>query len=173
VARRDNSIVPLSREHHYGLLLSLKLRRGLARSERSAEWVARRASDVQVFFSDDLTGHFRAEEEVLFPAITSSSAWTALVAELVADHRFLRQLVERIAGASDQERRRLLLEFAERLEKHIRREENELFPLYERLADEAVKRAIEQGLRSIIGDAGEPRSRAILFYPWDLLTSDE
>lgn len=173
MARRDESIIPLSREHHYGLLLSLKLRRGLAHSERSAEWVARRVSDVQAFFTGDLQDHFRAEEDVLFPAFRGIPQWTALTGELLGEHRLLRQLVEQMGVASDDERRRLLGEFADRLEKHIRREEDELFPLYERLADEASKRAVGQGLQGIIGDAREPRSRAILFDPWDLSPSDK
>lgn len=61
MARRDESIIPLSREHHYGLLLSLKLRRGLAHSERSADRVVRRVSDVEAFFTGDLQNHFRAD----------------------------------------------------------------------------------------------------------------
>jgi hemerythrin-like domain-containing protein len=168
VARRDESIIPLSREHHYGLLLGLKLRRGFAHSERSAEWVAHRVSDVQAFFTGDLQDHFRAEEDVLFPALMGVGEWTALTGELLGEHHLLRQLVEQMGVASDEERRRLLLEFADGLEKHIRREEDELFPLYERLADDALKRAVGQGLRGVIGDAREPRSRAILFDPWDL-----
>lgn len=168
MARRDESIIPLSREHHYGLLLGLKLRRGFAHSERSAEWVAHRVSDVQAFFTGDLQDHFRAEEDVLFPALMGVGEWTALTGELLGEHHLLRQLVEQMGVASDEERRRLLLEFADGLEKHIRREEDELFPLYERLADDALKRAVGQGLRGVIGDAREPRSRAILFDPWDL-----
>jgi hemerythrin-like domain-containing protein len=173
MAQRDESIVPLSREHHYGLLLGLKLRRGLAGLERSAEWVARRVSDVQAFFRSDLTDHFRAEEDILFPAITSSAEWARLVSELVADHRLLGRLVEQIVSASDAERRQLLLQFADRMEKHIRREENELFPLYERLADEVLKQAVGEKLRNLVGDGKEPRSRALLFDPWDLSPSDE
>lgn len=168
MARRDESLIPLSREHHYGLLLSLKLRRGLARPNRSAQWVTRRVSDVRAFVSNDLLSHFRAEEEILFPAITASSEWMQLVGELLADHQRLQRLVERMTTASDGERCQLLREFADGLEKHIRREENELFPLYERLAEEAQKRAVGEKLRTLIGEAREPRSRAILFDPWDL-----
>jgi hemerythrin-like domain-containing protein len=104
---------------------------------------------VQRFFCKDLISHFRAEEEVLFPALTESSEWTVLVGELRADHRFLRQLVERMERASEGERRELLREFANRLEKHIRWEENELFPLYERLADEVLKQAVGEKLRGL------------------------
>jgi len=173
MARRDESIIPLSREHHYGLLLGLKLRRGLLRGDRSASWIARRVADVQAFFSTDLQSHFRAEEEVLFPALTMFPEWGSLVGELLADHHFLGQLVEQMATAPDEERRQLLIEFADRLERHIRREENELFPFYERLADAALKRAVGENIRRLIGEAQEPRSRAILFDPGDLSPPDD
>jgi hemerythrin-like domain-containing protein len=46
---------------------------------------------------------------------------------LIAQHRELEKLVERIAGAGDQERIALLQEFGDLLSRHIRIEERQLF----------------------------------------------
>lgn len=166
MARRDESLKPLSREHHYGLLFALKVRRGLARGERDPQWVARRAADLAAFFERDLLPHFRAEEEALFPALAASPRWEALVDDLTADHKLLGRIAERAPTAPHDEGRLLIADFADRLEKHIRREENELFPLYEELADEALKRAVAEKIISIVGEAFEPRSGNLLFDPW-------
>jgi hemerythrin-like domain-containing protein len=134
MAKRDHSLVPLSREHHYGLLFVLKVRRGLA-------------VDFAAFFELDLRPHFRAEEEALFPALAASTRWAALVSDLIADHRLLGRIAEQIRAARPEEQRRLLAQFADLLEEHIRREERELFPLYEELADESLKRTVAERLK--------------------------
>jgi hypothetical protein len=64
MARRHESLIPLSREHHDALLLAWRLRTGDL-SKREPEL---RAKHVSAFFEYRLINHLQLEEELLFPA---------------------------------------------------------------------------------------------------------
>jgi hypothetical protein len=64
VARRHESLIPLSHEHHDALLLAWRLRTGDL-SKREPEL---RAKHVSAFFEYRLINHLKLEEELLFPA---------------------------------------------------------------------------------------------------------
>lgn len=60
--KRSKSLMMLSKEHHYGLLTSWKIRRGIAlktEPKRIADFVIN-------FWESHLNAHFIAEEEILF-----------------------------------------------------------------------------------------------------------
>src|SRR5229473_1749334 len=65
MARRHESLIPLSHEHHDALLLAWRLRTGDL-SKREPEL---RAKHVSAFFDYRLINHLKLEEELLFPAI--------------------------------------------------------------------------------------------------------
>jgi hemerythrin-like domain-containing protein len=71
-----------------------------------------------------LANHFEVEEQVLFPAAPSR-----LTEELIAEHRQLESMVERLRTAPSAD---ALTEFTALLRRHIRREENELFEQIQR-----------------------------------------
>jgi Hemerythrin HHE cation binding domain len=148
--------VPLSHDHHHALALAFRLRHpsppGQATAMTPASTPASRGAEALAFFAGDLAGHFRAEEEVLFPAIAAQlrpgSAEAALLADLIADHRRLEtirgEIASALAGAASAGETVLAsatLDFAERLEAHVRREERELFVRFAELvpADEAAR----------------------------------
>ncbi len=64
MARRHESLIPLSHEHHDALLLAWRLRTGDL-SKREPEL---RAKHVSAFFDYRLINHLKLEEELLFPA---------------------------------------------------------------------------------------------------------
>jgi len=73
-----------------------------------------------------LKGHFKLEEEVLFPSIKGfDTELDELAVEVAAEHSKLRELIERLVAANHQESRLDELGFA--LEAHIRKEERVLF----------------------------------------------
>lgn len=121
---RDPSLIPLSHQHRDGLALCVLVERGL-REDGSAEKAAELARKTADLFELELRNHFDVEERILFPAIREKLG--PLVEELVADHRRLEALVERVSGAAGPERAAALLEFTSALSGHIRREERELF----------------------------------------------
>ena len=124
MARRHESLIPLSHEHHDALLLAWRLRSGdLSRREPEL-----RARHVSAFFEYRLTNHLRLEEELLFPAFrTVLGVEASLIDILLNDHRELRAQAAAIkAGAHDQ-----VDPFCVLLERHIRTEERQLFVLAE------------------------------------------
>src|SRR5713226_4382364 len=64
MARRHESLIPLSHEHHDALLLAWRLRTGDL-SKREPEL---RAKHVSAFFEYRLVNHLKLEEELVFPA---------------------------------------------------------------------------------------------------------
>jgi hemerythrin-like domain-containing protein len=122
MARRHESLIPLSHDHHDALLLARRLRTGDL-SGRESEL---RASHVSAFFDYRLINHFKVEEELLFPAFREVLGVEASLIELLlSDHEELRAEAAAIkAGAHDQ-----LDSFCVLLERHIRTEERQLFVL--------------------------------------------
>lgn len=127
--KRHPGLVPLSREHHDGLLLATRLQQGSAALLRlwshDAAW---QAEFVTRFFDDHLAAHFATEEETLFPLAADVPALAPTVAELTAEHAELRALAERLRRAAGAERDEALVRFGSILERHIRTEERVLFP---------------------------------------------
>ncbi len=122
MARRHESLIPLSHEHHDALLLAWRLRTGDL-SKREPEL---RAKHVSAFFEHRLINHLKLEEELLYPACRSVLGVEAsLIDLLLGDHRELREKAAAIkAGAHDQGE-----SFCALLEQHIRTEERQLFVL--------------------------------------------
>ena len=130
--RRHESLIPLSREHHYGLLVCLRIHRGIAKHHTDLDWLSERAERVVRFFESDLRTHFEAEEEILFPAMRKIEEAHAVIEQLIKEHRDLTRLVDRLRRSRGLQLSPMLQEFADLLEAHIRQEERVLFPCYER-----------------------------------------
>jgi hemerythrin-like domain-containing protein len=131
---RDPSLIPLSHQHHNGLALCVLVRRSLA-ADGSVENLAKRVIDR---YELELINHFEIEEQVLFPVCGPMP----LVDELVADHRRIEALVDRIRRAPSAA---LLEEFCLLLSGHIRREESQLFEQIQReLPRDVLRRAGEE-----------------------------
>ncbi len=124
MARRHESLIPLSHEHHDALLLAWRLRTGDL-SKREPEL---RARHVIAFFEYRLINHLKLEEELVFPAFRAVLGVEAsLIDVLLNDHRELWARAAAIkAGAHDQ-----VDSFCDLLERHIRTEERQLFVLAE------------------------------------------
>ena len=68
--KRHHSLIPLSHDHHSGLVLAQWLILGRSKAPRS-DWPTDRRQQVSrviEFFKTDLRQHFEAEEEHVFPA---------------------------------------------------------------------------------------------------------
>lgn len=121
--KRSKALQPLSREHHYGLLLCWKIRTGfkkdisIDRIKKYSDW----------FFKNSLHAHFITEEEFVFPLLGNEHEF---VKKALTDHRRLKRLFE---DTTDIKNSLSLIE--EELEKHIRFEERVLFPAIEGIAN--------------------------------------
>jgi iron-sulfur cluster repair protein YtfE (RIC family) len=138
------------------LLLCLQINKGIPAHFADADWLKSKAEHVVEFFDDDLTPHFRAEEQVLFPAMGSFSEAVELIADLLSDHRRLTGLVDRVRAIDEQTLAVDLVEFAAALEGHVRKEERELFPIYEALVSTNVANDVARGVIERVGTALEP-----------------
>ena len=116
--KRHQALVSFSKEHHFGLLLVWKIRQGLANAV-SAERISRY---VLFFFNEDLKIHFREEEELLFSKLP---AIDTLRIQAEEEHKEIYRLIAVITQTANDEK--LLRQFADTLDKHIRFEERTLF----------------------------------------------
>ena len=122
--KRQEALVPLSRDHHQALFQAMRLRRA------SPEDIAEVCSDALEFWSSHGALHFRLEEELLLPAYARhADPDQEAVSRVLVDHVWIRERFAALAGEQ------LSLEDAhllgERLESHVRHEERVLFPLIE------------------------------------------
>lgn len=160
-AKRHSSLIPLSREHHLGLLLAFRLTHGLPRTRKPSDSPQEQAEDTIRFFHDNLTAHFRAEEEALFPSIRACVPHAAtLLDTLIAEHSEMRAQVANLAQASPDEAtlQTELKAFGDLFERHIRCEERELFPLYEAHIPEAEAARLGAAITRLTAREGRPAS---------------
>jgi len=146
VAKRHPSLISLSREHHHGLALALRLRQG-DKALLNDGWTHDRreqAKRVEDFYRAELFHHFIAEEKALFPSMRRQvPVSSSLIDRLVLQHREIEEIVSRVGVAATHDLATLLVRLGEVLEQHIRAEERELFPMYEEKIPEDVASAIQ------------------------------
>lgn len=118
--KRHPALVPLSQDHHFGLLLSWKIRQGLNKDIDSS----RIFKYVDYFVNAHLEVHFQNEEQYLFTYLTKNDL---LRKGAENQHENLRQLFQTMKNASTVGEDELR-EYADCLEGHIRFEERKLFP---------------------------------------------
>lgn len=120
--KRHVSLQPFSRQHHFGLLFSWKIRKGfsknisLERMEKFADW----------FYKNEIIPHFEDEEKFLFPILEPGNE---LVERALKEHRRLRRLFEDKDNVE-----RALHNLEEELDAHIRFEERILFNEIQKVA---------------------------------------
>lgn len=130
--KRHETLKPLSRDHHHGLLLCWKLRTGLQKNVDPARMMAY----CQRFHAEHLVPHFGLEEEAIFPILGNEHE---LVKRALAEHRRLTRL---FTGSDDP--MSLVSQIEEELEAHIRFEERVLFGAIEAVASEEELDRIEE-----------------------------
>ena len=123
--KRHLALQPLSRDHHQALALAQRLRRA---SEQDAAAV--RAAFLE-YWHHHGQAHFRVEEEVLLPAFAEhGDPGDERVVRMLVDHVRIRRDARRLeqdAGPAPAD----LHALGTALERHVRLEEREVFPLIE------------------------------------------
>jgi iron-sulfur cluster repair protein YtfE (RIC family) len=161
-ARRHTSLVALSREHHYALVLCLRIHKGLPEHHQDRDWLRMKVGHVVKFFETELVLHFQAEERFLFPEMRGMAGARELIEELLSEHRKIERFVKRLRDLKGHARGSTLKEFADTLEAHIRKEERSLFPVYEREASPETTSRVERAIFDLIGSASRPRHPELL-----------
>jgi len=127
--KRNVNIIPLSRDHHYGLLFCWKIRQGLAKGiplDRIRPYVLH-------FWKNNLEEHFQEEETLLF-----RDMFDPLCLRAMEEHRQIKDLVMAIDGSGAWVQS-YYSGLADMVDKHIRFEEREVFPFLEtKLSEEQL-----------------------------------
>ena len=121
--KRSKELVPLSKDHHEGLLFGWKIKEGLKNGTPLTEI----AAFIQWFWQADLEEHFRKEEQVLVPLLPKDDP---LVQRMLEEHQSLEALVHLCAMVQDED---IFLQLADGLHQHIRFEERVLFQWVEKV----------------------------------------
>lgn len=161
-SRRHDSLIPLSREHQYALMLCLRIHRGLIEREADTDWLELKAGHAVRFFEGEMLTHFQAEEESLFPAMSEISEAKPIIDELLVEHERIRKLIAQLGKLELSSLAPALKEFADTLEAHIRKEERELFPIYEQHASPEIIARVQRAISVLIGSASQPRNPELL-----------
>lgn len=135
--KRIHELKKLSEDHHLGLVLAR--RACIAAKGSSGRTPAQAWEDIEKKFQDELEPHFRIEEDCLLPHLEALNEM-ALVDRLRNEHKELRRIVNDRSSRSLSQ----LKDFGEKLERHIRFEERELFEtIQERIAPALLKEVDE------------------------------
>ena len=156
---RHPSLILLSHDHHHGLALALRCRRQALGQIKpmGAQGLKERVKEYRDFFAQNLVPHFQAEEEILFPLIRARAAGShSLIDELFKDHEQLRKWEECLE--EDKGLAKVLFDIGDLLERHIRREERELFPLFENRVGAAEAERVKEEIEKILG-VRNPKSK--------------
>jgi iron-sulfur cluster repair protein YtfE (RIC family) len=130
--KRHKALQPLSRQHHFGLLFSWKLRKGFSKNiemERMQEY-------AKWFYEHEIKPHFKDEEKYLFPILEDDNE---LVERALKEHRRLKRLFNDTKNPE-----KSLNNLEEELDAHIRFEERILFNEIQKVATEAQLEKIEE-----------------------------
>jgi iron-sulfur cluster repair protein YtfE (RIC family) len=133
MARRHPALIPLSHDHHHTLALALRLVQGDAALLNDG-WTHDRLEQVRrvkELYAGPLRRHFAAEEEVLFPAMRAGIAGVGtMIDRLLHDHREIAALIDALSPDDPANPGPHLETLGRLIERHIRAEERELFPLF-------------------------------------------
>ena len=149
---RHPSLILLSHDHHHGLALALRCRKQALGQLKpmGPAGLHERAREIFGFFAGNLVAHFRAEEEVLFPYLREIAPENGtMIDELMRDHEQIRATASQLeAGVASA---KLIFDLGDLLERHIRKEERDLFPLFEQHTDPEKAEAIGAAIKKILG----------------------
>jgi len=119
--KRHTALVPLSQDHHGGLLLVWKIRQGLKNGIEGSRLI----DYIKYYAENHLEPHFLIEEELVFSYLGKNDSMRMQAEE---EHELLRSQINKLVDRSE------VLElddelnlFAKTLEAHIRFEERKLF----------------------------------------------
>lgn|SRR5690554_4553370 len=119
--KRHPALIPLSQDHHFGLLLAWKIRMGFKKEIDQSRIIAY----LEYFVEEHLETHFLMEEEYLFVYLAKNDL---LRKEAENQHVQLREMYASIKKTKDEPHKESLLKYADDLDNHIRFEERKLFP---------------------------------------------
>lgn len=143
--KRNENILPLSRDHHFGLLFCWKIREGLKKNVESE----RISGYVNWFWETNLHKHFEEEENILFNKLQDEKCEKAL-----QQHKEIERQINNITKNKKADPGAYAA-LADLIDEHIRFEERELFPFLEKTLPPKILSEIGSQLNTLHTDNGE------------------
>jgi hypothetical protein len=136
MTKRHDTLIPLTHDHHHALAQARRLQDVGAMPDQTER--RNLANDFLNFYFGRGVRHFHEEEELFFAPLIDNPEARDLVLRAVSDHLRLHALVRTVKrqlsdGDADP---KTLGRISTLLTEHVRFEEQELFPLVERLVPE-------------------------------------
>ncbi len=125
--KRHESLAPLSREHHCALILARLLQKGAPAYKGLPTDPAGKAVYALQFYENELRQHFIHEEKMLPVLKDINPRLDDMLREMSEEHVILRELFSQLNNPGDLSAE--LDKLGKALEKHVRKEEREIFPL--------------------------------------------
>ena len=93
--KRHRALVPLSHDHHHGLVQARRLRRAAQEADPARRLQA--GAEFVAYFSNEGAAHFRDEEELLLPLLADrADPSRSLLLTIAEEHATIRALVQQI-----------------------------------------------------------------------------
>lgn len=121
--KRNENLVPISREHHATLLFCWKIKQGIAKEVEPK----RITKYINWFFTTHLEQHFQTEEKLLFFDPEDEKVQKGL-----AQHQQILSIINEINHCSEEKIYDLFAQLSDLIKDHTRYEERELFPWLEK-----------------------------------------
>lgn len=143
--KRDPRIIPLSKAHHFCLLFCWKVSVGLEKNI----YLDRIRNYMIYFWKCALSVHFEQEEKLLFKLIEHPLCEKARLQYQEIRHELTEIFSGRKHSAND------YASIVQKIQKHIRFEERELFPYLEKNASKAVLDHAGEALKDTVNTADD------------------
>lgn len=144
--KRHPTLAHLSRDHHPALILSQLLKRNAPAYKGLPADTGGKIDYALKFYREELLTHFTQEEKMMELLKGINPQLDALIDEIKREHLLLHQL---FAGLKQKEDPISAMDdLGNTLDKHIRKEERELFPMIENNCDEQMMASIDRILAS-------------------------
>ena len=126
--KRHESLIPISRQHHGGLLTARLLQHGAPPYKGMPTTADAKRAYVLQFYEEHLQPHFALEETTVFAlAAACAGDLEQQAVRLQAEHRQLEELIQALPRATAAALPDQLHEVGQLLEQHIRQEERVFF----------------------------------------------
>jgi iron-sulfur cluster repair protein YtfE (RIC family) len=140
--KRHPALIPLSQDHHHGLLLAQLLKRNAPEYHGLPKDLLGKMNFAKEMYHKELEHHFRDEEEFVFPYLKGKDVeLDNLISEILNEHIILKEKILALddnPNLVDQ-----LDEIGKILSEHIRKEERVLFEKAQTILNNEVLKIIE------------------------------
>lgn len=149
--KRHKSLIPLSHDHHRGLLLAQLIKQNAPEFSELPNDTLGKVKYALNSFQTELIPHFNNEEQILFPAAKGiNNELDNMIVETVKEHRKIENIILLLKKPGDEILK--LDTLGKALEVHIRKEERTLFPLIEKSLSEKTLDELEKKIKRVKDD---------------------